>query len=131
MKTIADARVRYVFEDYHPREKVVSFEHRDNPNAIIFNATRPLFGQTWQGDFIGGVFYAAIDPTEGDDFDQKISAGFIDRNVCLDAAVLKWFTRDDVMGYAEKLAEEYNASVDEWDFSDLVRMYYDHIRGEL
>ncbi len=33
------------------------------PNWIVFNAPRPLYGdREWQGDFLHGRFYAAVDP---------------------------------------------------------------------
>ena len=49
---------------------------------IIFNAPRPIHGHVqWQGDFLSGVFYAAVDP-------ESVSRGWmIQDNQALDAII--------------------------------------------
>lgn len=64
-------------------------------NWPIHNAPRPLYGQkTWQGDFVHGVFYAAIDPTDKDS-DWRIKS-----NEALDAYELIFMTREQALDKA-------------------------------
>jgi len=114
MKTVADARTRMVYEGWN--KKPVQAEQ---DGVIIFNAPRPLYGETWTGDFISGVFYAAVDtgnqtPSLVDDcFLWQIQ---IDKNVRLDAAVLTWFNDEDLdrftKEYTEWLSKEYNRPIE-------------------
>ena len=61
----------------------------------ICNAPRPLYGtRTWQGDFIHGVFYAAIDPAD------EFSAGWLKRNEELDAYEIIYMSRDEAISVA-------------------------------
>ena len=77
-----------------------SYKGMSFDNYYIFNAARPLHGQiTWQGDFIHGVFYAAVDK----DFAQ--SKVIIERNVNLDGHILQFVTESEVR---EKLQAHYN-----------------------
>lgn len=69
----------------------------DRPTDIpqdwpIHNAPRPLYGtQTWQGDFVHGVFYAAIDPAD------EFAPGWLTRNEDLDAYELVYMTREQAI----------------------------------
>lgn len=73
----------------------------------IYNAPRPLYGTirdtgqpfTWQGDFISGVFYAAIDPDDPD------ADGLRELNRAMDATRLVWVTQEQVIG---EMVEYYN-----------------------
>lgn len=114
MKTLADARTRLVYEGWS--KKPVQAEQE---GAVIFNAPRPLMGkETWTGDFNSGIFYALVDTK--DDFvlnDVELWKVQVDRNVCLDAAVLTWFNDEDLerftKEYIEWLANEYNRTVEQ------------------
>ncbi|WP_156915980.1 hypothetical protein [Desulfatirhabdium butyrativorans] len=59
------------------------------PNWIIFNAPRPLYGdKEWQGDFIHGRFYVAVDPN-GDQ-----AAWCVQQNKAMDAWVYQYVDKD-------------------------------------
>ncbi len=72
---------------------IVGTRPQDAPAGhLIHNAPRPLHGdKTWQGDFISGIFYAAIDP-DGDGAEW-----FIQQNQNLDASELRWVTMDEAV----------------------------------
>lgn len=51
-------------------------------NRLVFNCTRPLVGNTtWDGAYVSGTFYAAIDP------DHSSAAEYIGINLKLDAYI--------------------------------------------
>lgn len=83
--------------------------------AWIFNAPRPLYGAvTWQGEFVHGIFYAAILPA--DDYAEN----FIRQNVSLDGWVLCYFSKEDARKQATEsmIRDGADASLIN-DFSDL------------
>lgn len=58
----------------------------------VYNAPRPLSGHVeWTGDFISGVFYAALDPTQPD-YETRL-----DYNQRMDAVRLEVVTPDQVV----------------------------------
>ncbi len=71
-----------------------------SPEAVLYNAPRPLYGLEWQGDFIHGIFYSVIEPTD-EHFDL-----FDARNASLDAYALVHVTREEVWAWA---VEHYKA----------------------
>lgn len=66
-------------------------------NAIIFNAPRPLLGEYWEGEFISGIFYAAI--TDDNPYKESLIA----QNKALDATVLIFVPEAE----ARKLVQDY------------------------
>jgi hypothetical protein len=88
--------------------KVVNFKRPTEaaPGWEIYNAPRPLWGtRIWQGDFISGVFYAAIDPNDPE------ADRFRENNKNLDAVKLEFVTRASVVAemvqyYNEKYSPE-------------------------
>ncbi|HHH9443113.1 TPA: hypothetical protein ACP32N_005101 [Pseudomonas aeruginosa] len=59
------------------------------PGHILMNAARPLLGQqTFQGDFLRGRFYAALDPTD------SFSEVYARENLKLDGKVVCVVTRE-------------------------------------
>ena len=73
------------------REQVVD-GHFVPENWIICNAPRPLYGHTtWTGDFIGGIFYAAIDP------DCECASRYLHDNAELDAREIVFVTQDECL----------------------------------
>ena len=75
------------------------------PDWPIYNAPRPLYGTvTWQGDFVSGIFYAAIDPEDGFGHDME------DQNLALDARVLEYLTEDEAVA----MARTYYADNPHW-----------------
>lgn len=61
----------------------------------IHNAPRPLYGtKTWEGDFIHGRFYAAIDPIE------EFGEGWAKRNEDLDAYELVFISWEQAVNEA-------------------------------
>lgn len=120
MHPIEDAEKRLVYTEYHRQlfDKII----REYPNHYIFNAPRPLMGHgDWTGNFISGVFYAAVDP-KGERADQMI-----DFNIRMDADLLTWFSKDDVIKEGKSWAKESGISYEEltkwYDFRDLVAHY--------
>ncbi len=90
----------------------------------VFNAPRPLYGQMdWQGDFLSGIFYVAVDPA------SEISAGFIERNRQLDARELVYISQEEfdarVDAYGQKMANEYGIDLDDFDRKDVIHSYQD------
>ena len=80
----------------------------------IYNAPRPLYGEpTWTGDFIHGIFYAAVDPA--DDY----GARFIQCNTNLDAWQLEWVSEEEAVVEAmQRLTDEYPVEAAEIDPAD-------------
>lgn len=80
----------------------------------VYNAPRPLYGEpTWTGDFVHGIFYSTIDPTD------DLAAKFAERNAELDAWVLEWVSEEQAI--TETLARyqaEFPAEVAEIDPAD-------------
>lgn len=66
-------------------------------DAIIFNAPRPLLGECWEGEFISGIFYAAITD------DTPYRESLIGQNKSLDAAVLIFVPEAEAL----KMVQEY------------------------
>lgn len=86
------------------------------PDAVIFNAPRPLFGYEWKGDPCFGIFYAAIGP---DDYNR---INFIDQNRRLDATVLIFVSEEEARRQVrEYLAAEGYADVEDDIFEDYWR----------
>lgn len=81
--------------------KIVNFSRpKEAPEGWeIYNAPRPLFGtqnsdgkvHTWEGEFISGIFYAAINP---DDTDADM---WREENEKLHATRLEYVTRQSVI----------------------------------
>ena len=66
----------------------------------IHNAPRPLYGDiTWQGDFLSGIFYAALDP-QGEQYDWQRQ-----QNESLDATRVIPVTENFVV---EEMSEYYH-----------------------
>ena len=89
----------------------------------IWNAARPFPAhRTWQGDFVRGIFYGAIDP-QGD-FGQE----YIKRAQELDASLIEWKDEDDVMEYAKMICAKYRRDVSEFTFKQLAESYAGWLR---
>ncbi len=87
------------------RDRVIPQQHAGAiaPSWIIFNAARPIPGHvTWQGEFLSGVFYAAIDPA-GDRAEY-----YTQRCVALDAKQLLFVSEEQVY---EELQAWYDSPV--------------------
>lgn len=97
----------------------------------VYNAPRPLYGQVrWQGEFVHGVFYAAVAP-EGDPADEfGDSPLFHRRNRELDGWVVRWITRAEVMAYARARYAELGLEheLDERDYTLYCQSYVEHLR---
>jgi hypothetical protein len=82
--------------------KIVNFNKPPEapPGWEVYNAPRPLFGtRIWQGDFISGVFYAAIDPNDPE------ADRLRENNKNLDAVRLEFVTRQSVIA---EMVKYYN-----------------------
>ena len=89
---------------------------------LIFNAPRPLIGHVeWRGDFIHGVYYAAVDPSLGD------GQHYIQRNIALYGHVLEFVSeaevRESLQAHYNAIAPQYNIDVSEHDIKDLWHSY--------
>lgn len=73
----------------------------------IFNAPRPLYGDKyWRGEFIKGVFYAAVDPASPD------AKTHVELNASLDADELVYVTEDMLVAVAvEYFRSEYGETL--------------------
>lgn len=84
------------------RPQVVQHSCTGEPYSLgedwpIYNAPRPLYGTaTWVGDFVSGIFYAAIDPQDGFGHDME------DQNLALDARQLEYLTEDEAVAMARQ-----------------------------
>jgi len=58
------------------------------PGDTVWNAPRPLLGQTWEGQFVSGIFYAITRP----DDDPRLAA----ENLKLGARQIRFITNADV-----------------------------------
>jgi len=112
-------KVFYV-EGYNtPDPKVTEFIQK---GYTVYNAPRPLYGhELWQGDFRHGVFYAAVAPDNLDEFNDAPT--FHQRNQELDGYTCEIITKESVMAYGAKVAEEYNRTLADFDYEDIVRSF--------
>ena len=94
----------------------------------IWNASRPLRGhKEWQGDFVRGIFYAAIDPDHAD------ASRYRGDNLSLDAAYTEcqpWEVHQKVVeGYRLKLAAQYpDLDLGDADFEAVEESYLNRIK---
>ena len=87
-----------------------------------FNAPRPLMGhRTWQGPFVSGIFYAAVNP-EG-----EYAQAYLERNHRNDAIELVWIFPEEwrrrVLAYGRRLAEEHDLDLDEFSYEEIESSY--------
>jgi hypothetical protein len=93
----------------------------------VFNAPRPLHGhKTWQGAFITGVFYAAVEP-EGAYADD-----YVEHNRRDAAVEIRWISpeqwRERVMEYGRQMADEYGIDLAQFDYADIESSYRNYLR---
>ena len=78
----------------------------------VYNAPRPLYGHlSWTGDFLHGIFYVAIDPS-----DDYVAENWKQENIRLDGWLLEWVSEDEAADamwqhYLDdypKVADRYN-----------------------
>lgn len=95
------------------------------PSWLIFNAPRPLWGtRTWEGDFLHGVFYAAIDP------DDQFAENMIRANVDDDGWLLVWVTWDYVLSWFVDYAKDNDIDPkDEFITEDVIKDCYYQNKG--
>jgi len=96
---------------------------------IVYNAPRPIWGHTkWQGDFVTGVFYAAVDP-EMDDADEMVA-----HNQLQHAAELTFISEEEwrrrVEEYGRKMSAEYEINLDDFEWADIEASYANWLRQE-
>ena len=96
------------------------------PHWTIYNAPRPLFGHmNWTGDFITGLFYAAIDPNgPGAEEDTE-------RNRAFNAVIVNYVTdlewEQAVTAYGQKMAADYQIDLADFDRADIEASYANHL----
>ena len=78
-------------------------------DALIFCAPRPLLGtKTWQGDWVAGRFFAAVNP------DDPFRAGWIKENRSLHAALLTFVSDEQAQAMVRAYYKaEYGDALDE------------------
>jgi hypothetical protein len=112
-------KVFYIQGYNTPDDKV--FEYLDN-GYTVYNAPRPLLGhELWQGDFRHGIFYAAVAPDDLDEFGDAPT--FHKRNRELDGYTCEIITKEAVMAYGVKVAEEYNRNLADFEYDDIVKSF--------
>lgn len=90
-------------------------------DAEIYNAPRPFPATVnWQGDFICGVFYGAIAPT------NEFADENRERALRLDATRLVWVSREEVEAWGREYCAEYGAAYEDFDFDDIAKSYLRH-----
>ncbi len=92
---------------------------------LVFNAPRPLYGSlpshVWEGNFIFGIFCAAVDPQ------GEFAALWVKQNIQLHATLLNFITRDQVMGWAREFCSAYSeVNVDDMDWEAIRFSYFVH-----
>jgi len=86
----------------------------------IWNAPRPIYGhQEWQGEFVHGIFYVAVDP-DGDFADK-----FIERNISLDAWQIEYITEAEAVNRIKAKYPEYLNEIAEMPRENLISLFYD------
>ena len=93
-----------------------------NSDWIIFNAPRPLVGnKTWQGDFLSGIFYAAVDPSDA------MAHDFISNNETNGAKIVEYTTvGEHAASIRAKVISEYPEMEDEvngYSDAEIAEMY--------
>lgn len=76
---------------------------------LVFNAPRPIYGAvTWQGVFLHGIFYAAVDPADG-----EYSRQYMEANGKFDAYLIRYIDMTDVESWltAHCIEKGYDRSV--------------------
>lgn len=83
----------------------------------IYNAPRPLYGnECWEGDFVHGRFYAAVEP----------QSKYHQLNQELDGWPCVWISKEEVVEwFSERLTERgISKAVADYPYEDVARMYY-------
>lgn len=115
------------------RRYVVENFHEYNPHQAggipedweVWNASRPLYGEiTWQGEFLCGVFYAALDPN--DPYCQERRK----RNQELDGYLITYVGKDIINEYGLARCEEYGIDPERFSYDDFVRSWLNNQRRE-
>lgn len=90
----------------------------------IYNAARPFPATvTWQGEFIHGIFYGAIDPS--DEFADENRT----RAKQLDASRLMFVSREVVEEWGRAYCAKYDVDYADFDFRDIAISYLRHQEG--
>ena len=109
-------------------ETVLFFEgiREENPlkkvpeGWIVYNAPRPLMGhEGWSGEFVHGIFYAAVNPA------GEYADVYCKHNQEIDGHVVRWVTKSEVLEWARRKFEDYGIS-EEFncaDYLEYVMMY--------
>jgi hypothetical protein len=91
----------------------------------IWNAPRPLYGhKNWQGDFLHGRFYVAVEP-DGDFADR-----FIKENISLDAWQIEYITEDEAINRIKAEYPEELAEIERMERGELISLFYDSLAME-
>jgi len=87
----------------------------------IYNAARPFpCHKRIKGDYVVGVFYGMIDPT------QEQAAEYRRRAEELDAAQIVFVTKEEVINWAAGYCIEHNINIADFEFKRLARSYLTH-----
>ena len=91
----------------------------------IFNAPRPIYGEeTWEGDFLSGIFYAAVRPG------HEREGWMVEENRRLDAAELVFVPYADALkAEQERIIERYGEDA-RW-YVDDERYFDEHVYKHL
>ena len=109
-----------VFEGYSRPLGIPNGVEQDARDGKIelWNAPRPFPAhETYNGECMHGVFYGAIYP------DRDYADEYRQRAQRLDAHRIEFVSKETVMEYGRKVAEEYNADPSDWDYKDILNSY--------
>jgi len=91
----------------------------------VYNAPRPFPATvTWQGEFISGVFYGAINPE--DEFADENR----ERARQLDVTRLIFVPRAEVEAWGRAYCEKYNVEYEDFTWRDIAVAYLNHAEQE-
>ena len=115
-------KVFYIEGHNTPDSKVCDFIER---GWTVYNAPRPLLGnEVWQGEFRHGIFYAAVMPAgAGIEMEAYAEQGYHKRNQELDGYTCEIITKEAVMAYGAKVAEDYNRNLADFEYDDIVKSF--------
>jgi hypothetical protein len=116
----------YIFEEIRDMPRPEDAD-APPPHWRIYNAARPLPGSIeWTGEFLHGVFYAAIDP------DDDRADWMEERCLSLDGHLVTFVPKDEVVQWVHAYyAKEYPRTKIDWDnvdYKDMVMSWLNYHR---
>lgn len=122
------------FHVYGTRPQVIPFGNVQIPaDWLIFNAPRPLDASciclpnnqdvylAWQGDFLHGRFFAAVNPE-----DHRA----IEENRLNDGWILQYHSDEEIKAWGVEYLKKYNVDPGDFTFQDIKQSFFLHINKD-